>query len=508
MTTLALIQQAAREQSWRDGYAHEWALDEGQQKWRAAFWGTQPLSSSVWNVGRQRGKTFAAVFLALEMGTTKPHAVIRYCAKTKDSAVAIVTPAWDFLVSTMPEAMRPRKSSRSEYEWEFPGTGARFVLFGTDAQSFVKGRGPRTDLQLLDECGFYQDLVSVESALLPSLQTTGGRALYLSTPAESVGHPYTSRIYAALAAGRYQHDTFWSNPRVHHEAVIEAERTRLGMTREVFLASTYFRREYLAEIVTDESRAALPVWSIELAAKVVGQWERPTHWDGYQAHDPGISGDPHASLFAFHDFETNTLTIEDEMELRSAAFSARQWADMVKVKERELYGATAWNGTLIGAKDWQREYGDLPQYAQDVLNRTAPRQPYLRVGDDAQGICQDMTVDHGLGMFPTPKHDKALEMSNVNHALATGRIRIHARCVRLIEQCYSTVWNKARSAWERTDRDHGDLIDDLSYLHRNIRWHRDCRPPPKGDVFALPKHLQPATAKGLGALKGAFGGGR
>ena len=39
------------------------------------------------------------------------------------------------------------------------------------------------------------------------------------------------------------------------DAVIERERERLGMTREQFLACTYFRREYLAEIVTDDSRA-------------------------------------------------------------------------------------------------------------------------------------------------------------------------------------------------------------------------------------------------------------
>jgi hypothetical protein len=277
------------------------------------------------------------------------------------------------------------------------------------------------------------------------------------------------------------------------------------MTEEVLLQSTFWRREYMAELVTEESRAALPQWNEELHKLVVGDWQRPTYWDGYQAHDPGITGDPHASLFAFHDFASNTVTIEDELELRSAAYTTRQWADEVKKRETHLYGATSWNGTLIGAKDWAREFGDLPEYAQSVIHHSAPRQPYLRVGDDAQGICQDMTVDHGLGMFPTPKHDKALEMSNLNHALSTGKIRIHSRCVRLIEQCYSTVWNKARTQWERTDKDHGDLIDDLQYMHRNIRWHRDCRPPPKGDVFALPKHMQPTTTKGLDALKGAFG---
>lgn len=417
------------------------------------------------------------MFLALETGTTQHGAVIRYCAKTKDSAVAIVSPAWKQLVATMPEEMRPAPG-RNDYEWEFPQTGATFVLFGTDAQSFTKGRGPKTTVQFLDEVGFYQDLVPVESALLPSLQTTGGRALYLSTPAESVGHPYTQRIYAAKAAGRYVHDTFWSNPRVNHEAVIEAERTRLGLTREQFLASTYFRREYLAEIVTDESRAAMPAWNDELAAVVVGDWQRPEHFDAYQAHDGGITADPHASLFAWHDFGTNTVTIEDELELRSASTTFNAWSGVIKERERALYGTTAWNGTVLGAKDWQDEFGSLPEFLQRAISSTAPRQPYLRVADNAQGMCRDWSIDCGLATMPYEKkpNQKAYEVDRTNQMLATGRIRIHKRCVRLIEQLYSTVWNKSRSEWERTDRDHGDLIDDLVMLTRHVRWNRDCRP--------------------------------
>ena len=484
------LQALARHESWRGGWAHEWALDAGQQQWRVMFWGSPPLSSTVWNVGRQRGKTYDAVYLALETGTTQPGAVIRYCAKTKDSAVAIVSPAWDALVATMPEEMRPVKG-RTEYEWVFPTTGATFVLFGTDAQSFAKGRGPKTTVQFFDEAGFYQDLVSVESALLPSLQTTGGRALYLSTPAESVGHPYTSRIYAALAAGRYVHDTFWSNPRVNHEAVIEAERTRLGMTREQFLASTYFRREYLAEIVTDESRAAMPAWNRELAARVVGDWTRPAYWDGYQAHDPGITGDPHASLFGWHDPERNHIVIESEMELRSAATTISAWAERIKATERELYGADRWDGTLAGAETWLKGLSDVPEFLRSVWRAGAPKQPYLRVGDNAQGVCRDMTLDYGIALLPTEKHEKAIEVDRANALLAEGRILIHRRCVRLIEQLYSTVWDRTRSRWERTDKDHGDLIDCLVYLVRNVAWHRDCRPPKHVDPYLF-RESQPS----------------
>jgi hypothetical protein len=69
------------------------------------------------------------------------------------------------------------------------------------------------------------------------------------------------------------------------------------------------------------------------------------------------------------------------------------------------------------------------------------------------------------------------------------RIRIHRRCVRLIEQLYATVWNRTRSEWERTDKDHGDLVDCLVYLVRMVRWNRDCRPKPPEHM--LPRGIEP-----------------
>lgn len=470
----------AIQELWRRGEAHRALLDAagptgGQQAWRAQFHASAPLSSTVWNVGRQRGKTFAAVFLAIELCVTKRDAVVRYCAKTKDSAASIVTPSWNAIVATLPPLWRPVQG-RNDYEWVFPATGATFVLFGTDAQSFAKGRGPRTDLQLLDECGFYQDLEPVESALLPSLQTTGGRALYLSTPSESLGHPYVVRIRAAQASGAYVHDTFWHNPRVNHEQVIAAESARLGLTRERLLASTYFRREYLAELVAEESRAALPAWTQEAHAALVGDWERPQYWDGYEAFDPGKTGDPHAWLAAWFDPQSSTVTVEDELELRSAAHTVAQWSDAVKAREKELYGTTSWDGTLLGSADLRREMDALPEYLQRSISETAPRQPYLRIGDNDGLVLATLTIDHGLAVAPTKKDDKHLAVDSLNDLIVQRRLRIHRRCVRLIEQLYSTVWNRTRSQWERTDKDHGDLVDCLVYLVRNVRWHRDCRP--------------------------------
>ena len=82
----------------------------------------------------------------------------------------------------------------------------------------------------------------------------------------------------------------------------------------------------------------------------------------------------------------------------------------------------------------------------------------------------------------------------------SGRIEIHPRCVGLIRQLYTTVWSKARTDWERTGQDHGDLLDACIYLCRNVRWHRDPRPVKRGDPY-LGQRKQTQTD----ALRGMYG---
>lgn len=473
--TRAELRALARQQAWRDGWASDYLLDAGQRKWLAAFRASE--GASVWMIGRQRGKSFAALTLACEECIRHPGFIVRYAALTGKSAKAIVLPTLAQVLKDCPPDVRPVVKEQ-DGTVVFPN-GSSITYAGTDNEQFDRLRGPRAHLVLADESAFYADLERVESALLPQLTTTAGRALYLSTPPESSGHRFVDRWRAAMASGNNQHATIHDNPRLGADGVDRIMRTeaqRLGLTEENLVKSTFWRREYLAEIVTDESRAAIPAWTQELAAEVVGDWQRPEHFDAYEAHDAGVSGDPHASLFAWHDPQRNEVVIEDEIEMRSVVTTIRAWSDEVKRRESALYGVNAWNGTVLGAREAQEQLRDMPEFLRGRISDSAPRQPYLRVGDNAQGVCKEMTLEHGLWMLPTDKHDKAFHVDAANHLIATKRVRIHKRCTRLIEQLYSTVWNKSRSEWERTDKDHGDLIDCLVYLLRNVRWHRDCRP--------------------------------
>lgn len=463
---------------WRAGRVSEWLLDPGQLAW----W-----DADVWMVGRQRGKSFGFFTRGLDAMVREP-SIVRYAALTGKSAAAIAVPTLKQLLADCPFPYDLREDRGT-----LSICGSTLTWAGTDNEQFDRLRGPRAHLIGLDECAFYSDLERVEQALLPQLTTTGGRCVYLSTPPESPAHPFVQRWHAALAAGRAAHDTVHSNPRLGAEGVrklMEREATRLGLTLEELQASTYWRREYLAEIVTEETRAAVPAWTKAAADVCVREVPRPEHFDGYVSIDLGFQPDPHFALFAWLDFPSATLVVEDELELRGATISTL--ADAVKAREMALWGVNRWDGTVRGLQ----EVVGLPDWLVAQAHAQAPKQPLLRVGDDDKLVLAELASAHGLGVMPTRKDDKHLAVDALNQFVAARRIAVHPRCRRLIEQLYSTVWNKARTEWERTARDHGDGIDALVYLTRNVAWQKDPRPP-KTDVW-----LQPQKPASLEAMTG------
>lgn len=465
----AALKAAARADLWRAGDVR-WLLDAGQRRWVDEFWSGE--GAACWMIGRQRGKSFAALSMACAYAVRTPGAIVRYAALTAKSARAIVVPTLAQVLKSCPEDVKPDVS-------ELDGTvrfknGSTLTWAGTDNEQFERLRGPRAHLVLLDESAFYADLERVESALLPQLTTTAGRVLYLSTPPESVGHTFVRRWNAARAAGRGIHSTVHDNPRLGPEGVqrlARHEAARLGLTVAELEASTFWRREYCAELVQEESRAAIPGWTDTAQTECVGEVARPTHFDAYVGVDFGF-GDPHAVVFGWWDYVAGRLVVEDELELRAA--NTAQLAGAIKTREAQLWGVDRWAGTLLGAADQA-----TPEWMKDVARRSeaCPRQPYLRFGDNDPLTLADLHSQHGLAIFPTRKDDKALAVSDLDESVRQRRIRIHPRCRRLVEQLASTTWNKARTEWTRTDKDHGDLLDALLYMHRNIRRHRDPRPP-------------------------------
>ena len=467
---------------WLRNEAWRVVLDPGQRAWQTR-WDSHD-GDAVNGSGRQRGKSFAA-FGTLDTFLRRwPGARARYCALTIDTAQAILGSAMTDYLATCPEELKPRHDG---YDYVYPN-GSALIVMGTDAQTFRRGRGfSRIGLDVRDEFCFYQDLDSVEAALNPGLQVPGpsgkqGRCLRISTPALTVAHPSKLLVDAAKAMGRYELETFYDNPRIDPENVIRKECERLGYTRDELLASTWFRREYLGQWVTEESRAAVPAWTDDVALECIREYERPSHYHAYTGHDwGGQTGDPHAALFGFVDFRAGKLVVEDESELRGidTAQLTKAWKD----KETQLWGERAWDGTLWGAGYFEAHSKDLPEFLKPaIIKQLGPSQPFLRVCDTNQQLQADM-MSLGYALMPTRKDDKHLMVDALNVLVRERRLVVNPRCRRLLEQLRTTLWNRTRSEWERTPRDHGDLIDCLVYIVRNIFWNHDPFPAPPPDYW-------------------------
>jgi hypothetical protein len=467
--------------AWRVGEAwrHPAVCDKLQRAWlrrvrRAVNSGTRTSFVQRW--GRQVGKSWACIAFALCEMQRRPGIIVRYAALTGKSCAAIVVPTFEALRATMPDDVRPVLSEQK-------GTitapnGSTMVFAGTDNEQFDRLRGPKAHLIMLDESAFYADLEAVERALLPQLNTTNGLTLYFSSPPESSAHPWVQRDAAAQARGNWSRATIYDSPRYSPEAVAAIERAeaeRLGLTVEALKTTTYWRREFEALIVTEEQRAALPAWTDEAAAELVGDWVRPEYFDGYVGADVGRWGDPHFGFLGYHDPATNTFTVEHELEMRSAPTHIGGFVDEMRRLEREAWGVNRWEGTLYGVT--REDIAQWPEHLRYLFDEGAPRQPYLRVGDDDARLVIDVRATHGYGVVPAQKADKYKAVDDLNQRIRERRWRVHRRCVRTIEQYRSTLWNRSRSEWERTERDHGDAVDVSLYVQRAIRWHRDCRPP-------------------------------
>lgn len=483
MTLLQLSPEAKRAhgatQAWRRGQP-TLLLDKGQRAWVKRF--DQSKSNAVWCIGRQRGKSFAALAYACEVAMRTPGAIIRYAAKTKDTARQIVTQTLEQLLEWCEEDLRPEiDETHATVRWS---NGSLLTWAGTDAQSFDRLRGPRAHLIFLDESAFYQDLEHVEAALLPQLTTTEGKAIYLSTPPESVGHPFAARFRSALASGCAERETIEDNPRLtpaQKDAILRRFAEMHGMTPQDARASTFWRREYLAEFVTEESRAALPGFTPEAAERIVVEWPRPSHRDHYVSLDIGYH-DGHGVLFGYWDFKASKLVVEDEIVLRGKTSDVL--AEAIKRKERELYGELKYDGTLLAAMDWDK----IPDYVAGRIHEKADKQPYLRVSDDNALILADLIQRHGIAFLPTQKHDKAAAVDAVDIAIRREEIVIHPRCVGLRSQAQTTLWDKSRREWERTAEGHGELVDCLVYMWRNVR--KSKNPYPE-QVDPWARHLVP-----------------
>lgn len=397
----------------------------------------------VVNSSRRFGKSTVLCILAIEEALTQPDMQIKFAAPTAKMVRKITLPIMKRLCADAPEELRPEFKTQDSIYW-FPN-GSEIHIAGTDGGNAENLRGTSSDLNIIDEAGFVQDLgYVINDILMPQTLTTNGRTLIASTPPRTPDHDYVQIANDAIADDAYSHFTIYDNSSISDEVIERFIKESGGEN------STTWKREYLAEFVTDEETQIVPHWKTEYEQEFETDLYRQ-FYHNYSALDIGGSIDKTALLFGFYDFKRATLFIEDELIFEPNRATSKEIAEGTKEKETSCFGSYS---------------------------------VYRRIADNNnQILLKDLGSMHDLYFQATTK-EKLLEMVNeVRLWVEAGRIIINPRCKELIACLNGGVWARDRSGkvkheFARSKRlGHYDCLAALVYLVRNIDQYTNPIPP-------------------------------
>lgn len=478
--------RAARDELWRQGNL-AWKLHESQLEVYNAIKssGEDYLIES----GRQWGKTTLCATISGEEMSRNAGKRWVYGASTLNNLREFILPTFNWLFSDAPEDIKPIWK-HTDGHLVFPN-GSWIHLFGAENMlNADRGRGPKAIGGCLDEAAYMPVLPYVLNDVIgPSLihsakegSKRGGRVILSSSPAREPDHPFSKLADHLKSIGRYANKNIFDNPlltKERVETIIEEAATRYGLPVDDYIKTAAFRREYLAERAIETSLVVMGADWIENQERCVVAVERPNYFDGYVGLDLG-GVDPHAAVFAYWDFERQALVVEDELLLTKGE-NTTQLAEAIKEKEKSLWGDKAWAGTLRGLKDTQ--YQNVPDWLRTAMDAQSPKQPYMRVIDNDIQLARDLHQLHGISFLPTAKDDKLLQVNALRVLVRQGKLLVNPRCRHLIRHLRKTLWKDAKmTTYQRLADDfgvmeHGDLLDALIYLHRNVNKNRNPAPP-------------------------------
>lgn len=422
--------QAARDHLWRLGVL-AWKLRPHQSS-VIHHYRAYKGDKFVWVASRQSGKTHGLCTLVIEEAMRGKR--VFYGAYSLKAAKSIVRPTIAAILADAPKDLRPEFHAQ-DGEYHFPGGGS-ITLGGLDDERAEDWRGRTADLIVIDEAGFISDLAyKVKSILFPMTKTTGGKILIASTPPTTPGHDFVGLAREAEAEGGYVRKTIYDDTSVD-------ERTIARLIKECGGVDTiHFRREHLCEFLVDEEWAVVPEFTEQRAEALVKEFPLPQYFNPFVAMDVGFQ-DPSAVLFGFYDFRRAVLCVQDEFLIKR--MTTDDLAAGIKLKETAL---------------WK----DRPVFA--------------RFSDIDLIVIHDLSQLHGLHFVPTAKDNLEAQVNVLRMWVKDGRIEIHPRCVHLIRQLKTGVWDRSRKSFERTASDgHFDALAAMIYMVRNTPVHSNPYP--------------------------------
>ena len=454
----------ARKLLWEQGNLM-WKLEPTQKEFYKFIHETDSRTVVI-NSSRRLGKTFALLTLCVETCVKEPKQIVKFAAPTQTQITEIIDDIMPIIIKDCPESIKPRWDGKKN-RWSFPN-GSSIRLAGTDNKKYSRLRGGDCHLFIIDEAGFCSDLKKVISTVRPTTTTTRGKIILASTPPETESHPFVEFVKTAEARGTLLTKTIYDAQQDQENERKKNGRYKPRITADMIQEqiieaggedTTDFRREFLAEIVTDEDKAVVPEFDHFARQDIIKEWTRPPFYSPYVAMDLGFK-DLTVVLFGYYDFMKAKIVIEDEYIINGKKMVLDDLTLAVHQKENEL-----WTNKLTN----------------EVIK------PRLRVADNDLIVLNEINnskVCPGINFQPIGKKDVLEAMVNdLRQKVRSRSIVIHPRCQTLIRHIKNATWDKQRKKFSRTVADfHYDALAALIYFIRSINY--NYNPYPKNYQYS------------------------
>jgi hypothetical protein len=336
--------------------------------------------------------------------------------------------------------------------------GSQIQMAGSDGGNAERLRGQKSDLVLVDEAGFADNLdYNIRSILMPTTTHTAGKIILASTPSPEPDHEFVSFVEEAELNGLFTKKTIFDNPLLTTEQINNIISKFKGGA-----LNTQFRREYLCEQVKDESLSVLPEVDDELLAEIVKEHPAPPFYHRYVAMDIGFK-DLTVVLYGYYDFRADKIIIQSEIVKNGKEIHLPIFTQELQNKENELWMSPLTNELV---------------------------KPEARVSDINPFVIQEISIyskkhnpRHAIDFGMAAKDDKLANLNKLRVLLANKKIIIHPSCDTLIRHIKNCKWKdkSSKDDFARSPDDgHYDGVDALLYFTRAINYNKNPYPASYG----------------------------
>lgn len=447
---MSIAKKEIRHELWRRGEL-SWIMHSVQKEMYEVYKNAENNSILVWLLARQSGKSFNLALIGVMEAIRHPNSIIKLLTDTKLHVKTIFEPLFReiFDNNDCPKDVRPTYNP-SLFLYSFPN-GSQIQLAGSDGNSAERLRGQKSTLVLVDEAAFCNNLsYNVMSILLPTTTHTGGKIILATTPPEDSDHDFMKFLEKAEVERTLTKKTVYDNPLLTPDQIKKIAAQFVGGVND-----PQFRREYLCEIIKNESKSVFPEANEDLIKEIVREHPRPPYFDAYVSMDIGFK-DLTVVLFGYYDFRADKVVIESEIVKHGKELRLKEFSDEILKVEEELW--------------------------LNVLTNEV-KKPAMRVSD-IDHIVTNEIYNHSSGKlyFTNVTKERGFKLpiiNNIRMLLKSGKIVIHPRCKTLIRHLMNSKWKDSVSKDDfarSPDEGHYDAADALIYMVKTINFSKNPYP--------------------------------